>query len=154
MTIQYFYYGGMGPYFYDDTASLLDPDGNFPGETSHALVTSGQLIVKEEPSDDNNVARFIDILKYITEIFTATGTIDVNTQVARASGTFDLFLPTLATADTRIIEVKNYGSGLISLKPNATEAAKTIDGETVQVIRANDALTVNGDNTNDSWWII
>jgi hypothetical protein len=154
MTIRYYYIGGTGPYFIDDTINLLDPDNNFPGETQHAIVTDGQLIVEETPSEDYNVARLIDILENITETFTATGTINKNTRVAIASGTFDLFLPTLANGDKRIYEVKNYGTGIVTLKPNATEAAKTIDEETSQAIRSLDAVTVYGNNINDSWWII
>ena len=154
MAVKHFYTGGMGPYFYEDTDDILDPDGNFTSMTSHALVTDGQIIVEETPSDDNPVARLIDILENITETFTATGTIAINTQVALADGTFDLFLPTLVDGDKRIYEVKNIGSGIVTLKPNATEAAKTIDGEVSQAIRALDALTVNGNNANNSWWII
>ncbi len=154
MAVKKVYYNSVGPFLYDDTDAIDDYDGDFSGETRQALTTEGQLLVEGEPVDDNNITRFIDILTFITEVFTSTGTIDKNTQVVLVSGTFDLFLPTLANGDKRIYEVKNYGTGIVTLKPHTTEAAKTIDGETSQAIRAKDALTVNGDNTNDSWWII
>jgi hypothetical protein len=154
MAIKFAYYNGMGPYFYDTDILVIDSEGLFPTTYQNALVTDGQLIVEEQPTIEYNVARFLDVITYITEVTTGTGTISTNTQVVLADGTFDLFLPLLADGDKHIYEIKNVGTGLISLKPNAAEPAKTIDEEIVQVIRPLDALTVYGDNANDSWWII
>ena len=152
MATKYFYVGGMGPYFYDDTDALLDPDGNFPGVTSHALVTDGQLIVEETPSEDNNVVRLIDLYENKTEVFTETGTIADDTIVAYAIGTFDLFLPTLANAEKRDINVKNISTGIVTLKPNASESSVEIEEETSQPLYPGDCFTVISDNVD--WWVI
>lgn len=61
MVVKRYYVGGMGPYLYDNSIDLLDPEGEFPGDTQHALVTDGQLIVEELPTQDNHIARQIDI---------------------------------------------------------------------------------------------
>jgi len=160
MTIHKYYIGGMGPYLYDDTEPLLDPDGDFPGEYQNGIITSGTIKAEQAPSENYEVLRFDDLGELIIsatrieETFTSTGTIAKTSNVILANGTYDLFLPLLANGNKRLYEVKNYGTGLISLKPNAAEATKTIDGEVVQVIRPKDSLTVYGDDTNNSWWIL
>ena len=152
MAIKFFYIGTQGPYFYDDTDDLLGPDGNFPGVTSHVLVTDGQLIVEGAPSEDNNLVRLIDLYEKKTELFIVTGTIAADTMVAYAIGTFDLFLPTLANAEKREINVKNIGTGIVTLKPNATESSAKIEGEIYQPLSAGDCATVISDISD--WWVI
>ena len=141
MTIRYYYVGGMGPYIYDDSIPLLDPDGNFPGENQYALITNGRINV------DGGV-----IANKILEEFIVTGTIDKYSQMIFASGTYDLFLPTLTNADNYVYEIKNVGTGIITLKPNASEPTVEIDNETSQPIRLEDCISVISDNTE--WWVI
>lgn len=45
MTVFKYYLGGMGPFLYDDTIPLLDPEGDFPGENQHGLITDGPVKV-------------------------------------------------------------------------------------------------------------
>ena len=147
MAIKYFYIGGTGPYFYDDTVPVLDPDGNFGAMNQNALVTTGQLVVEGDPVDDDNVVRFSDLLTRIIETFVTTGTIATNTQVVYAIGTFDLFLPTLANGEKREYTIVNTSTGLITLKPNSTEPTVEINGETSQPLRQHNSITVISDNT-------
>jgi hypothetical protein len=51
----------QGPFDYDDTSLISDPDGLFPGEVRDAIVTNGQMRVGEAPTLDEHVVRFIDI---------------------------------------------------------------------------------------------
>ena len=45
MTVKKVYFGSLGPFFYDDTDSVIDVDGDFPGETQHALLSNGDMIL-------------------------------------------------------------------------------------------------------------
>lgn len=38
------YIGSVGPFLFDDTNLIDDPDGDFPGETQKALVTDGEVL--------------------------------------------------------------------------------------------------------------
>ena len=190
MTVFKYYIGAMGPYLYDDTVDVLDPDGDFPGETQNGFLTDGGISVGDITLNGATASRLIatdgskklvsvaDLTSWILgitgdiivsddgdgtvtisedrilESFNAEDTVLSTTKFILAEGTFDLFLPTLSDGDGRIYEIKNIGSGIVSLKPNSIESAKTIDEETQQDIRSNDSLTVYGEDANDSWWII
>ena len=151
MTIHKYYIGGMGPHLYDDTEELLDPDEDFPDEDQHALVTDGQLIVEGDPTEDNNTVRLIDLMTMITETFTATGTIGTNTQMVLCLGTFDLFLPLIASGLKHVYDIKNVSTGVITLKPNAVEPTVEIENEIYQSLNPGDSVTVYGDVLE--WWV-
>ncbi len=158
MALHKFYIGGMGPYLYDDTVLIDDVDGDFAGEFQHGFITSGPLKTENVPVDSSDVLRLDDLgslimsAERIVEILVATGTIAQVTNMVLASGTYDVFLPTLASGKDRVYEIKNTGSGVITLKPNATEPAVEIDGEVSQPLRAGDCVSVISDNSD--WWVI
>jgi hypothetical protein len=41
------YFGSVGPFVYDDTVSINDPDGDFAGEDHHAITTDGGMIIND-----------------------------------------------------------------------------------------------------------
>lgn len=43
MAIKKLYIGSMGPFEYDDTDLINDPDGDFPGESQRAITTDGDI---------------------------------------------------------------------------------------------------------------
>lgn len=55
------YIGSLGPYLYDNAKAIDDPDGDFAGRDNEALVTDGQLIVEEAPTEDYHVVRIDDL---------------------------------------------------------------------------------------------
>jgi len=64
------------------------------------------------------------------------------------ANTFTVTLPTAVDIQGRIYNIKNTGTGVITV---ATTSSQTIDGETTQTIRQWENLTVQSNNTN---WII
>lgn len=54
------YFGSHGPFIYDDTALVDDPDGDFAGETTRGITTDGQLLINEAPTELTNVVRLGD----------------------------------------------------------------------------------------------
>lgn len=54
------YIGTVGPFLYNDADPIDDDDGDFVGETHRGLVTDGQLIVEESPTDPSHVMRKVD----------------------------------------------------------------------------------------------
>ena len=158
MTVHKYYIGGLGPYLYDDTEALLDPDGDFPGEFQNGIITSGTIKAEQVPSATAEVLRFDDLgslilsAKKVTESFTETGTISYLSNIILATGTYDLFLPTLALGEKRVYDVKNDGTGVITLKPGTTEPLVEIEGETSQPLNPGDCATVISDLTD--WSVI
>ena len=61
MALIKFYIGTFGPFVYDDTVLINDPDGDFAGETFKALVTTGQLFIELAPTGPSEVARKSDL---------------------------------------------------------------------------------------------
>lgn len=61
MTIKKFYIGPFGPYEYEDTDNIDDPDGDFSGETQQSLATTGTMIVDGAPTSDNHVIRLSEL---------------------------------------------------------------------------------------------
>ena len=158
MTEYLYYIGGMGPYIYDDDIDLLDPEDNFPGDTQCGMITNGPIKTYYTPTTDSDVLRFDEIgtmvvgSERVIETFTATGTISYLSNVIYASGAFNLFLPTLTLGEDRIYDIKNVGTKIITLKPNATESTVEIEGETSQPLLPGDSVTVTSDGTE--WWVI
>jgi len=140
MTVKHYYLGGMGPYSYDDTIPLLDLAGNFTGQYQSALTTDGAVIA-DTISTGNNV-----------KVFTATGTITTHSDIILASGTFTLFMPTVTKGKDRVYEIKNIGTGIVTLKPNSAEPLVEIEGEVYQTLNAGDSITLISDAV--AWWVI
>lgn len=61
MAEQKVWIGSVGPFLYDDTDMIDDVDGDLPTATHSGLVTTGQMIVSEAPSTDDNVLRMQDV---------------------------------------------------------------------------------------------
>jgi len=55
------YFGSLGPFVYDDTVPVNDPDGDFAGEDHKAMTTDGQLRVEQGPVADEEVLRLVDL---------------------------------------------------------------------------------------------
>ena len=140
MAIKYFYTGGMGPYFYDDDVPVLDPEGLFPGKFQHAVLTDGPIRAGSLIADK------------IVEVFIATGTIDVDTQMVFASGSFNLFLPTALAGEDGLYEIKNEGVGVVILMPNSTDIDVLIELETYQPLNPGDCISLI--SRGDSWRVI
>ena len=70
------YIGSVGPFLYDDSSPLNDPDGDFAGETVKSLTTNGQQLVEQVPTDPYHVMR-LDDMPY--------GNIDANVSDVTAS---------------------------------------------------------------------
>lgn len=68
MTEKKLYIGSVGPYLFEDDELIndLDEDGNptgdFDGQLRHSFVSNRQALITEVPSDDNHLARYIDLL--------------------------------------------------------------------------------------------
>jgi len=158
MTLRKVYYGSLGPFYYDDTDPIDDEDGDFAGEDQKGLITNGPVKVENVPTEDFDVLRLNDLGELIVsservvEIFAGTGTINYLSNVIYASGTYDLFLPTHASGEKRVYDVKNVGSGIITLKPNAGDGGALIEGETFQSLRPGYNITVVSDATD--WWVL
>jgi len=72
MALKKIYFGSLGPYLYDDTDDVNDPDGDFSGLTRKGIVTDDQIYVGTAPTSDDHVVRLTDVSttvlnKYIIE---------------------------------------------------------------------------------------
>ena len=82
MAIKKVYIGSVGPFLYDDTEPINDPDGDFAGQSQQAVATDGQLIVQTAASDDDEVRRLGDdaeiLLTIVDSIVTYNGNVVVH----------------------------------------------------------------------------
>lgn len=78
MTVGTFYIGGMGPYLYDDEIGLLDPDGNFPGETQSGMMTDGPIKTTRTPVDDEDMLRWVDVGVIVGDVIGPASAVDSN----------------------------------------------------------------------------
>lgn len=153
MTRRYIRVGGAGPFIYDDADTITDDEyGYADGEPYKACQTDGAITTTRDPVDDDDMTRLQDVGSLNVELFTATGTITHTKSIILATGTFDLFCPTVVNGTNRFYEVKNNGTGMVILKPNTSEPAITIEEETSQPIYPGDCLTIFTDG--NEWWVI
>ena len=170
MTAHKVYIGSTGPYLFDDDVAIENRDGSWPfvGKYRGAVITDGAIQTTKVPNEAGDMLRFDEIgtkvvgTQRVIESFTATGTIDADTNVVLANGTFDLFLPVVAdptvwspdpqSGEKKVYEVKNIGTGIVTLKPNSSEPTVEIEGETSQPIYPGDCFSVLSDATK--WWVI
>lgn len=61
MALKKVYFGSLGPFIYDDTSPVNDPDGDFAGEDHKAITTDGQLHVEQSPVANEEVIRLVDL---------------------------------------------------------------------------------------------
>jgi hypothetical protein len=86
------YIGSVGPYVYDDTEAIDDPDGDLGGYDFCAISTTGQLLVEEEPTDALHVLRLEDInlIVYPIGLILLTG-INSNPSTLGIPGTWTVY---------------------------------------------------------------
>jgi hypothetical protein len=56
-----FYVGTFGPFIFDNTDPVDDPDGDFAGENYHSFTSDEQMYITEDPTDDYHVLRLKDL---------------------------------------------------------------------------------------------
>lgn len=153
MATRYFYIGGTGPFIYDDTDIITSDEWGYrDGESRDSMLTDGGIKTSKLPADDQDMTRLQDVGLLNIEYFTATGTITSTKSVVYADGTFDLFMPTVSNGTNRCYEIKNKGTGIITLKANASEPTVELEGETYQPLYPGDSFTKFTDGTN--WRVI
>ncbi len=75
MATKKYYIGSLGPFLFDDTANIDDPDGDFAGETLRSLTTNGQLRIEQAPVDSKEILRLEDIT---SKIFSPIAVVDID----------------------------------------------------------------------------
>ena len=61
MALKKVYFGSLGPFVYDDTVLVNDPDGDFAGEDHQSITTDGQMFIESTPVTDKEVLRLVDV---------------------------------------------------------------------------------------------
>ena len=61
MTIRKVYFGSLGPFLYDDSDAINDPDGDFSGEDLHGMITDGPVKTTNTPTAATDVLRLDDL---------------------------------------------------------------------------------------------
>ena len=79
----------------------------------------------------------------------STATLTSTEQVILGSGTFSIYLPTAVGIEGKFYNIKNVGTGTVTVDANASE---TIDGALTVPLYPYEAITVISDNA--TWWII
>lgn len=102
MATKKIYFGSVGPFLYDDTDPVNDPDGDFAGESHKALVTDGQQLIGEAPVDPTHVVRLQDLTGYILPLSVANiddPSAELNAIAGDHKGSLALCYQTLAGDD-------------------------------------------------------
>lgn len=61
MATKKYYIGSHGPFLYDDTSLINDPDGDFAGETLKGLTTSGDVLISGDVGGANITSMVADL---------------------------------------------------------------------------------------------
>ena len=85
MAEQKIYIGSHGPFLYDDTDPIDDPDGDFAGESMSGMALSGQMIVETAPSQANHIARKNEVDAILTGGVSSTIRVITNVQLNGAA---------------------------------------------------------------------
>lgn len=149
------YLGSVGPFLYEDDEAIDDADGEFSGQLRRALATNGQLYIGEEPSDDYDVARYVDLLSgwlnivHITSDYIVLAT-DCIILVDCSNQDIIITLPIgIAKKPYEIVRIDDSNNEL-TVKPDGIE---TINDEIEQILFAEgDAMKIISDGSN--WYII
>jgi len=131
-------------YFIFDTAAELLTSTLVVGDIAYTVDTKAYYI-----ADSTTTWAFIDGSSYLA--ITALRTLDVtDSTVNCTANSFTVTLPTAVGISGRIYNIKNSGTGVITI---ATTSSQTIDGQASSAITLNqyDNLTVQSNNAN---WII
>ncbi len=83
------YIGDQGPFYYDDEVLVDDPDGDFPGETQHAILTAGGLKIGG--------------VEYATRLVDALTNVTVNTSTVTVVTGVDFGAETVTTEDITFV---------------------------------------------------
>ena len=152
------YIGTRGPYYYDDTDNIDDPDGDFAGLTRHGFATQGTGYFGSAPVADDEVIRFQDIAAglclSVTDItttpYTATVT-DFFLLVDATVGNITLNLPAAVGSEGKeyIIKKIDATANTVIIDP---DGAETIDGAATKTLSSQwQSLSVVSDGT--SWYV-
>lgn len=76
------YIAGFGPYFYDDSIPIVDPDGDFVGYNRSGILTDGAAYYSGGGSTGGATGSF----SVITDIRDNAGTIEKKTRTITVSG--------------------------------------------------------------------
>jgi len=153
MTERKVYIGSFGPFLFDDTDSIDDPDGDFSGMSYKGLVTDGGIIMGSMDlldTDASNVLSLVwnedDTADRTLSILVGGGdrSIELNENLAIADG-FDITLQALGQANSLILnESLTVGDGHAGTLTFST-ASKTLTVEDVSVL--NQDLTTDASPT-------
>ena len=138
MALKRYWIGSLGPYFYDDTVDVADPD-LIVTEKQSGLVSEGTIKALEAPVEDEDVVRLVDFVFFADIMYrnrlNRTVTADYT-----------------ATLGDEIIWVDaSAGMVTITLYPSATIAGREFIIEKIDTsanvvrIAGNGIETVNGD---------
>lgn len=154
-------YVGQGAGFSNVTGTLNVFIGNEAGYNengSNKLYISNSdtatpLIYGDFASSSLKVNGSLEVTKSFTLPYiekTANYTLTANDYTVNCTtGTFKITLPTAVGIQGRIYNIKNTGTGTITVTPNKTE---TIDGNTNKIINKNENLQIQ--STNAGWIIL
>ena len=76
------YIAGFGPYFYDDSIPIVDPDGDFVGYNRSGILTDGPAIYNGGGSTGGATGSF----SVVSDIRNNSGTIEKKTRTITVSG--------------------------------------------------------------------
>ena len=86
------YLGSVGPYLFEDDELIEDEEGDFSGETRHAIVTNCQMIVTEAPSGDDELMRLGDSNERILAPLSVANIDDPSTELGAVVGTVGVII--------------------------------------------------------------
>ena len=80
------YLGSVGPYLFEDDELVEDEDGEFSGETRHAITTNRQMIITETPTGDDELMRLGDSNERLLAPLAVSNIADPSTELGAISG--------------------------------------------------------------------
>ena len=89
MTVKRFWIGSLGPYFYDDTEDVIDPDAVVV-EKQAGIVSEGVIKALTAPADPEDVLRLSDLVGVIYAVSVTNiddPSPELNTEAGSAAGT-------------------------------------------------------------------
>lgn len=134
---------------YDGTNLVVDPavvgSGIFKYLAQPTFTDDEQIATKKYVDDSISAGNYVNVVTK-TSAYTAT----TDDDVILCNGTFTITLPTIASADTKVLTVKNIGTGTITVDGDGSE---TIDEDIDQEVGQYEALKIVADSAT-GWWVI
>jgi hypothetical protein len=69
MALRKLYIGTVGPFLFEDTDLINDADGDFLGESYSAIVSDGQILIEDAPTNPNHIVRLQDLANTLVPTF-------------------------------------------------------------------------------------